>query len=87
MPTVPFVAWQFSASARGHLVARFDVARGHYEVQSYGEPYDETASAIRLWGLLADTLTDALACRSSVLMHFVWSQTKSRPGIQQNAHR
>ncbi|EEF59911.1 hypothetical protein [Pedosphaera parvula] len=32
------VAWWLSASARGYLVARFDVARGHYEVQGFGLP-------------------------------------------------
>ena len=32
------VGWWLSASARGYFVARFDVARGHYEVQSFGLP-------------------------------------------------
>jgi len=31
-------AWSISAPARGQLVASFDVARGHYEVQGYGLP-------------------------------------------------
>src|SRR5581483_12227336 len=30
------VGWWFSVSARGYFGARFDVARGHYEVQSMG---------------------------------------------------
>jgi hypothetical protein len=33
-----FIAWWLSASVRGYVVARFDVARGHYEVQSFGLP-------------------------------------------------
>lgn len=28
--------WDDSASGRGHIVARFDVARGHYRVLHYG---------------------------------------------------
>lgn len=30
--------WSVTASARGDLVARYDVSRGHYEVQGYGLP-------------------------------------------------
>ena len=32
------VAWWLLASVRGYVVARFDVARGHYDVQSFGLP-------------------------------------------------
>jgi hypothetical protein len=32
------VLWSGSASVRGRLVARFDTARGHYEVLGYGLP-------------------------------------------------
>jgi hypothetical protein len=32
------IAWSVSASVRGQMVARFDVARGYYEVQGYGLP-------------------------------------------------
>ena len=35
---VLLVAWWLPASVCGSLVAHFDVARGHYEVQSYGLP-------------------------------------------------
>jgi hypothetical protein len=31
-----FVCWELSARIRGQLVARFDLARGHYEVLSLG---------------------------------------------------
>jgi hypothetical protein len=31
-------AWSASASARGRLVAHFDIAPGHYELQGYGLP-------------------------------------------------
>ena len=30
--------WDYSASARGEIVARYDVARGHYRVLHYGLP-------------------------------------------------
>ncbi|MFA6564620.1 MAG: hypothetical protein WCV00_22130 [Verrucomicrobiia bacterium] len=30
--------WWLSAPVRGYIVARFDVARGHYEVQTCGLP-------------------------------------------------
>jgi hypothetical protein len=30
--------WDYSASGRGYIVARFDVARGHYRVLHYGLP-------------------------------------------------
>lgn len=32
------VIWSVTASARGELVARYDISRGHYEVQGYGLP-------------------------------------------------
>jgi hypothetical protein len=32
------VLWSVSASARGELVARYDISRGHYEVQGFGLP-------------------------------------------------
>ena len=35
---VLIIAWCLSAPARGTLAARFDVARGHYEVHSFGLP-------------------------------------------------
>jgi len=31
-------AWGFTAPARGHLSARFDLSRGHYRVLAYGLP-------------------------------------------------
>jgi hypothetical protein len=30
--------WDYSASARGEIVAQYDVARGHYRVLLYGLP-------------------------------------------------
>lgn len=30
--------WSATASARGEMVARYDISRGHYEVQGYGLP-------------------------------------------------
>lgn len=30
--------WDYSASARGEIVAQYDVARGHYRVLHYGFP-------------------------------------------------
>lgn len=33
-----FSGWWFSASLRGQLAARFDVARGRYLLQTYGLP-------------------------------------------------
>jgi hypothetical protein len=30
--------WDSSAASRGQLLARFDLARGHYEILSYGLP-------------------------------------------------
>jgi hypothetical protein len=32
------VIWSVTASARGELVARYDISRGYYEVQGYGLP-------------------------------------------------
>jgi len=32
------VIWSVTASARGEFVARYDISRGHYEVQGYGSP-------------------------------------------------
>ena len=33
-----YVAWPLSASIRGHIVGRLDVARGQYTVRAYGLP-------------------------------------------------
>jgi hypothetical protein len=30
--------WSATASVRGEMVARYDISRGHYEVQGYGLP-------------------------------------------------
>jgi len=32
------VVWSVTASARGELITRYDISRGHYEVQGYGLP-------------------------------------------------
>lgn len=42
------VAWDCSARVRGKLVARFDLARGHYEVLTLGLPAPWRPEAARL---------------------------------------
>jgi len=41
-------AWDYSASARGSMVARYDVARGHYRVLHYGFPSPGLAKYARI---------------------------------------
>jgi hypothetical protein len=42
------VGWSVTASARGELVARYDISRGHYEVQGYGLPVPWRSEYARL---------------------------------------
>ena len=42
------VGWWVTAGIRGHAVAYFDVARGHYEVQGYGFPEPAVPEYARL---------------------------------------
>jgi hypothetical protein len=38
LPTAGSLGWDYSAGIRGQLTARFDVARGRFEVLAYGLP-------------------------------------------------
>jgi hypothetical protein len=43
-----FWGWESSAGTRGQLLARFDIARGHYEILSYGLPVSWRPDYMRL---------------------------------------
>ena len=43
-----FWGWESSAGIRGQLLARLDVARGHYEILSFGLPVSWRPEYVRL---------------------------------------
>ena len=45
---ITLIVWWLSASLRGRIVARFDVARGHYRQLGYGLPSPSRGVYVRL---------------------------------------
>jgi len=72
------VFWSVTASARGELVARYDISRGHYEVQGYGLPVPWRPEYARLlqerYGVNFRTV--ALCIVSTTLVSYVDSYNK-----------
>lgn len=70
--------WSVTASARGELVARYDISRGHYEVQGYGLPVPWRPDYARLlherYGVTFRTV--ALCIASTTLVAYVDSYNK-----------
>ena len=72
------VIWSVTASARGELVARYDISRGHYEVQGYGLPVPWRPQYVRLlqerYGIKFRTV--ALCIVSTALVAYVDSYNR-----------